>query len=237
MKTRNLFAAILAVILLTGTSGVLAQKRPQAKRAATDTTAATVEPLRVINGQLSDHTVAGEFSVNGRNASFTFTFTRAEIAGGRLQLSGAFSAENQLSQTLTARLVGVMANAANPWPSARQEKPKDKAKAQVATEKPKDKAKAQVTEQTQSLYAQADTATSCGLLFLRMELPPRLRTAMGAGSEPMQMGIVLAPIDNRKGEEINQGICQVYKMLGNKAAGGNLLASLDALNRLLVSSR
>jgi hypothetical protein len=224
MKTRNRFALLLAVILLTNASGALAQKRAKAKRVAADSTAETVEPLRVINGELSGRTVAGEFSANGRTAGFTFTFARAEIAGGRLQLGGAFSVDNQLSQALTARLVGVMAKAANPWPSAREEKPKDKSKAPV-------------TEQTQSLYVQADAATDCGALFLRMELPPRLRAAMGAGSEPMQMGIVLAPINNRKGEEVNHSICQVYKSLSNKAAGGNLSASLEALNRLLAASR
>lgn len=222
MKMRNLFTLLLAVIFLTDISAAFAQKRAPAKRAAVETTAETVEPLRVIGGEMSGRTVAGEFSANGRPAKFTFTLARAEIAGGRLQLSGAFSVDNRLSQVLTARLVGMMATAGNPWPSAREERPK---------------AKAQATEQTQSLYAQAEAATDCGALYLRMELPPRLRAAMGAGSEPMQMGIVLAPMDNRKGEEINHAICQIYKILNNKAAGGNLSASLDALNRLLGASR
>jgi hypothetical protein len=237
MKTRNLFAWSLTVILLATAPAALAQRKGKAKRATAEPTAEAVEPLRVINGQLSGHTVAGEINTGGHTGRFTFTFTRTEIVGGRLQLSGAFSVDNQLSQVLAARLVGVMVKATNPWPSAREELPKDKSKSQATDHKGKEKSKPPATEQTQSLYVQGDAATDCGLLFLRMELPPRLRSAMGAGSEPVQMGIVLAPIDNRKGEEINHGICQVYKILSNKAAGGNLVASLDALNRLLAASR
>jgi len=237
MKMRSLFAMSLTVILLTAAPATFAQKKGKAKRAEAAPTAEAVEPLRVINGQLSGRAVAGEFNASDHPGRFTFTFTRAEIAGGRLQLSGSFAVENQLSQVLTARLVGVMAKAANPWPSSREDLPKAKSNAQAATDKRKEKSKPPATEQTQSLYVQGDAATDCGLLFLRMELPLRLRSAIGAGAEPVQMGIVLAPIDNRQGEEINHSICQVYKILSNKAAGGNLLASLEALNRQLAAAR
>ena len=237
MKTRNLFAWLLTAILLTTAPAAFAQKKGKAKRATAEAATEAVEPLRVINGQLSGHTVTGEFEANHHPGRFTFTFARAEITGGRLQLSGAFSVDSQLSQVLAARLVGVMAKAANPWPSAREELPKDKAKPQANTDKRKERAKPPATEQTQSLYVQGDAATDCGMLFLRLELPPRWRAALGAGSEPVQMGIVPALVDNRQGEEINHGVCQVYKMLNNKAMGGNLSASLEALNRLLAAAR
>src|SRR5439155_17483035 len=58
------------------------------------------------------------------------------------------------------------------------------------------------TEQTQSLYAQSETSTGCGVIFLRLTLPGRLRARIGAAAEPLQLGVVLKPLDNERGEWI-----------------------------------
>src|SRR5438445_340179 len=65
------------------------------------------------------------------------------------------------------------------------------------------------TEQTQSLYAQSEASTSCGVMFLKLTLPRRLRARMGTIAEPLQLGVVLKPFDNERGEEIVKHVCQL----------------------------
>ncbi|HVF91391.1 MAG TPA: hypothetical protein VNH22_15105 [Blastocatellia bacterium] len=93
------------------------------------------------------------------------------------------------------------------------------------------------TEQTQSLYAQAGMETGCGIFYLSVEMSPRLRAALGAGPRPVQLGVLLAPIDNRLGEEINRHICAIVRLSGDKPGDARLSESVEEFNRLLASSR
>lgn len=88
------------------------------------------------------------------------------------------------------------------------------------------------TEQTQSLYAQADANTGCGVMFLGLTLPQRLRGRMGRGVESLQLDVVFKPFDNERGEEINRAICRLLQIreAGEQAAG------ISDLNRLLISA-
>jgi len=154
-----------------------------------------------------------------------------------------------------------MSKTDNPWPSASSEAPKPKAQAneqKQGREAKSAEASAQLgqlaqstqdtarktppapgerNEQTQSLYAQSEMGTGCGVFFLSMDVPPRLRTAMGAGPRPVQLGVVLAPFDNRLGEEVNRRICAIVRMSGDKSADSRLSANVEEFNRFLASSR
>jgi hypothetical protein len=88
------------------------------------------------------------------------------------------------------------------------------------------------TEQTQSLYAQAEAVTGCGIMFLSLTLPDRLRAKMGRIADPLQLGVLLKPFDNELGEEINRAICRLLQ----REQSRDQSASLSQLNRLLTSS-
>lgn len=266
---RKLFVLFITLALLSSASASAQvkakKKRGAASPSASNAAADRVEPLRSIGGELNGRTVAGEFKTGGRDVPFTFTFTRAEIIGDRVQLSGDFQIGARVSHKLQSRLIGTLATADNPWPDARseepKEEPKEKPKAQAAEQKQGREAKnpettaqlsqlAQSTqdtarktpapgernEQTQSLYAQAQEGVGCGAFYFTIELPPQLRAAMGAGPQPVQMNVVLATMDNPQTEQISRLLCRVHRFAGNKSAGDNA-GGLEKLNRLLSSSR
>jgi len=87
----------------------------------------------------------------------------------------------------------------------------------------------QVTEQTQSLYTAIDAGSGCDVLYVKMQLPPQL-AARARATEPVQIGVVLATLDNKRGEEINRHVCRVVRAL---AAGQGVEEQLTQLNRLL----
>lgn len=267
---RRLFVLVITLALLSA-AGVSAQSRGSKRRgAATSSTgvavASSVEPLRSIAGELNGSTVNGHIIGNGRPMSFTFILTRADIVGDQVVMSGNFQLNGRVSQKLQSRLIGTLATADNPWPSARdeepQEKPKAKPNAKAAEQKQGREAKnpettAQLgelsqatqdtarktppapgerTEQTQSLYAQAAEGVGCGAFYFTIELPPQLRAAMGAGSQPVQMNVVLATIDNPRGEQISHLMCRVHRFASDRSAGDRT-GGLEKLNRLLDSSR
>ena len=165
----------------------------------------TVEPLRVIGGELHANIIKGQVRRAGVVTAFSFMLRKAEIASGRLQISGDVALDGAPPGTrdqVVATVGGVMSNAANPWPSARQS------------------------------YAQSGPTTACGVLFLKLTLAQRLRARIGATSEPLQLGVVLKPFDNQRGEEIVRQIC-----LLQKPESPNQSANLNELNRLLVFSK
>ncbi|MBA3713113.1 MAG: hypothetical protein H0W76_11790 [Pyrinomonadaceae bacterium] len=93
----------------------------------------------------------------------------------------------------------------------------------------------EVTEQTQSLYTSVDTGTGCEIFFLQMQLPAHL-TAASRASRPVQLGVVIAPMDNQRGEEINQHVCRIVRSLGSTPGGGQEAETQVAqLNQLLKS--
>jgi hypothetical protein len=83
---------------------------------------------------------------------------------------------------------------------------------------------------------QTEKVAGCGVLFLSLDLTRRLRAAIGAGPRPVQLGVVLAALDNDRGEEINRGICAIVRMTTDRTSDARLAASIGELNRLLASS-
>jgi hypothetical protein len=269
MKNRKITLSVVLAILVSS-PGSVAQQGAK-KKTATGTeggASARVEPLRVIGGELQARTVTGQVKQGGVIATdFSFTITKAEIVNGKLQLSGDFAlggARRQMSDQVTATIGGVMSNAANPWPSAREERRSEAKKSKEEEKKAGEQqqgreaknpetaaqlgqlaqatqdtarktppAPGEKTEQTQSLYAESETSTGCGVMFLKLTLPRRLRARMGAIAEPLQLGVVLKPFDNERGEEIVKQVC----LLLQKSENRNQAVSLTQLNRLLVSSK
>ncbi|MEJ7713628.1 MAG: hypothetical protein WKF84_28215 [Pyrinomonadaceae bacterium] len=94
----------------------------------------------------------------------------------------------------------------------------------------------EANEQTQSLYSSADVGLGCEILYLKVMLPARLATTAKTQNQPVQVGVVLAPQDNKRGEEINNQVCRVVHALqGSQQGGGGQTAEtqLAQLNRLL----
>lgn len=250
----------LALILALG--AVFAPLLTVMAQAKKSSAARSVEPLRVINGQMQGRRVAGRFMANGRPADFAFVLSKAEVIGGNLQLIGEFrlGRNSRAAETVKASVAGAMAKTTDPWPSASDEepekKPDDEQKQGREAKNPEASGQlgqlAQSTqdtarktpnvpggrnEQTQSLYAQAEMATGCGVIFLSLDLPERLRARMGAAARPLQLGVVLAPLDNKLGEDINRRICALVQISGNKSGDARLTESVEEFNRFLASQR
>ena len=173
---------------------------------ATTAAPGKVEPLRVFGGELHANTVTGQVKRGWIATSFSYTLTKAEIVSGRLQISGDFAlldAPPKTRDQVTATVGGVMSTATNPWPNARQ-----------------------------ATSARSEISTACGVLFLKLTLPRRLRARLGATVEPLQLGVVLKPIDNRRGEEIVNQIC-----LLQASESPNQSVNLNQLNSLFVLSK
>lgn len=267
MKNRKTMLPVVLAILLSSPVS-MAQHAAKRKPAtgAEGSASSRVEPLRVIGGELYASTVTGQFKQGSTAKDFSFTFTKAEIVNGRLRLSGDLAlggAPAQMRDQVTATIGGVISNAANPWPSAREERRSEAKKSKEEEKKAAEQqqgreaknpetagqlgqlaestqdtarksppAPGEKTEQTQSLYAQSETSTGCGVMFLKLTLPRRLRARMGANTEPLQLGVVLKSFDNERGEEIVKQLCLLLQI----PASSNQ-SSLDQLNRLLISSK
>src|SRR5437667_2046602 len=126
MKTRKItLSAALAVLLSSPVSMAQHGVKKKAATAAPGGASSRVEPLRVIGGELYASTVTGQVKQGAIATDFSFTITKAEIVNGRLQLSGDFAlggSRAQMGDHVTATIGGVISNAANPWPSAREER-------------------------------------------------------------------------------------------------------------------
>ena len=263
MKNRNTILLVTLAFLLSSpasSAGQALKKRP------TTSAPSRIEPLRVVGGQLHASTITGHVKRGWSPSTFSFTLTKAEIVGDRLRLAGDFTlhgAQSKTSDHVTATIGGVMSNAANPWPNARQERRSDDAKKSNEVEEKKTgeqqqgreaknpetsaqlgqlaqstqdtarktpPAPGQKPEQTKSLYAESETSNRCSVIFLKLTLPPRLRARLGATTEPLQLGVVLKPFDNERGEEILNQVCLLLQT-------SNQPANLDRLNRLLSLSK
>lgn len=268
MKNRRIILCVVLAILLSSPVSMAQQAvKRKAATAAKDGASSRVEPLRVIGGELYASTVTGQIKQGAIATDFSFTITKAEIVNGRLRLSGDFGlggAPAQMSNQVTATIGGVMSNAANPWPSAREERRSDAKKSKEQEKKAGEQqqgreaknpetagqlgqlaqstqdtarttppAPGEKTEQTQSLYAQSETSTGCGVMFLRLTLSRQLRARMGVNAEPLQLGVVLKPFDNERGEEIVKQVCLLLQISESR----NQAVRLAQLNRLLVSSK
>jgi hypothetical protein len=94
----------------------------------------------------------------------------------------------------------------------------------------------EVNEQTQSLYTAIDTGSGCEIFFLKMQLPAPL-TAAARASLPVQLGVVLAPMDNQAGEQINQRVCRVVRSLDGKGESKAIESQVAELNQMLAAGR
>jgi len=94
----------------------------------------------------------------------------------------------------------------------------------------------EVNEQTQSLYTAIDTGSGCEIFFLKMQLPAQL-TAAARASQPVQLGVVLAPMDNGVGEQINQRVCRVVRSLDGKGESKAIESQVAELNQMLSARR
>lgn len=90
----------------------------------------------------------------------------------------------------------------------------------------------EVTEQTQSLYTGIDTGSGCELMFLKMQLPAQIASAAHA-NQAVQLGVVLAPMDNQRGEQINNHMCRIVRALNSKQDNESLRTSVAQLNQML----
>ena len=126
MKNRKITLSVALAILVSSSVSIAQQGAKKKTATATEGGASTrVEPLRVIGGELHGRTVKGQVTQGVIATDFSLTIMKAEIVNGRLQLSGDFAlggARSQMSDRVTATIGGVMSNAENPWPSAREEK-------------------------------------------------------------------------------------------------------------------
>jgi hypothetical protein len=210
MKDRQL-TLLAALAILFFSPGSLAGQA--AKQRPAPASASQAEPLRLIGGELQANTVTGHVKKGWTATPFSFSLTRAEIVKGRLQLAGDFAlggAPAQARDQVTATIGGIMANAANPWPNAREERRSDAKKSK-----------------------QEEMSTTCSVIFLNLTLPRRLQARIGSTATPLQLGVVLKPFDNQRGEEIVKQICLLLKL----SKSPNQSVHVDQLNRLFVPSR
>jgi hypothetical protein len=266
MKRQEL-ALALALAVLSHSAAARAQTgADRAKPEAAARASNRSEPLRVVNGEMVGPKVTGQIKNGRRLTDFSFRLTKAEIVNGRLLLNGDFALDAgslNFNDKVTATIAGTMTKVSNPWPQAADQPRKEDRKSQAAEQAPGREVRspeatgqlgqlAQATEstarktpalpgerneQSASLQAQAEATSGCGVMFLSLTLPPRLRARMGAGTGPIQLGVVLAPFDNRTGEAISRQICQIIRPPDGKSDGYNPSASLQQLNQLLGSSR
>jgi hypothetical protein len=268
MKNRKITLSVALAILISAPASIAQQGAKKKTATATEGGASTrVEPLRVIGGELRGKRVTGQVKPGVIGSEFSFTIMNAAMVKGRLQLSGDFTlggARKSLSDRVTATIGGVMSNAANPWPSAREER---RTETQASKEEPKPaeqrqglEAKSPETagklgqsaqstqdtarrtppaapveknEQTQSISVQSETSADCGVIFLKLTMPRRLRARMGSIGEPLQLGVVPKPFDNERGEQIVKQVCMLLQV----SESGDQALSLAHLNRLLASSK
>lgn len=94
----------------------------------------------------------------------------------------------------------------------------------------------EVTEQTQSLYTSVNTGSGCELMFLKMQLPPQVASAAHA-NQSVQLGVVLAPMDNQQGDRINNHMCRIVRALNLKQDDENLRTSVAQLNQMLAGGK
>lgn len=163
-----------------------------------------VEPLRAINGQMQGRTVAGQFVRNGKPTNFSLTITRAEVVGSQLELLGTLKTDPGSRSTQNIR-VKIAGSMAMAANPWPHASDNDETPANIS---------------------------GCGVLFLSLDVPPQSRTAMSA-TRQLQVGVVLAPLDNNLGEDINKRICVIKGMLDGKSDAKELTGAVADLNRIL----
>src|SRR4030095_12229260 len=259
-RTFLVFLFALSVLSSTTALSFQASKEQKPNQNVTSSAPARVEPVRVVNGRMKGRVISGQFTRNGRLSDFSLALSKAEMVGGKLELIGGLraGAAVRLGQNVRCMIAGTMAMAANPWPHASdedaEEAPKSSDEQKQGREAKNPENAGQLAQSTQDtarktppapgkpikkkepVYGEIENISGCGVLFLSLDLPLRLRTAMSAG-RALQIGVVLAPLDNRVGEEINKRICAIVRMLNDKSDAQSISAGLIELNRLLSGAQ
>jgi hypothetical protein len=209
--------------------------RGQVKQNSRSTTFSfTITKADVVNGRLQ---LTGDFALGGARAQAGHQVT-ATIAGIMSKAADPWPSANN-SQGKDPKKSKEEEKKAGEQQQGREAKSPETASqlGQLAqstqdTARKTPPAPGEKTEQSQSLYAQAEAVTGCGIMFLRLTLPDRLRAKMGRVAEPLQLGVLLKPFDNELGEEINRAICRLL----HRQQSRDQSASLSQLNRLLTTS-
>lgn len=201
----SLFVLLAQLFILTASTTLAFQVSTELKVKVNRAVRQPVEPLRVINGQMQGRTVAGQFVRNGKSTDFSLTITRAEVVGSELELLGTFKTDPGSRNTQNIR-----AKIAGSMAMAANPWPH-----------------ASDNDETPA------NISGCGVLFLSLDLSRPSRTAMSAARQ-LQVGVVLAPLDNNLGEDINKRICGIKGMLEAKSDATQLSAAVADLNRLLA---
>lgn len=219
---KSFFAFAIITLLLSVEAFAQQKAVPSARRKTSSSAATKIEPLRVASGLMQDNRISVRRSdwINDGTPLFDFTLAHARITDGRLVFIGSLKEPGKArAEVVTATLISTGARSANPWPNAsaptaRERKPVSKsAESQAAGEK---------NEQNQSLYSSVEVGSGCELVYLKMRAPKQ--------PNPIQVGVVLVPQDNKTGEEINQAVCRLVRAMNAKE---NTDEALSKLNRLI----
>jgi hypothetical protein len=180
-------------------------------------------------------------------AWFEFTMTGARVVNKRLVLEGMITpaGKAEVMNKITAALVGTLAipdNAGDRGPTltprSRQATPSRAAGEQAPsiTALPSLSSTQSVANATEALPAAAKrsdgSGIGCQVIFLKLLLPARVAGARSVGQR-LQLGVVLDPIDNSLGEEIDQCVCRIVRALATDNEDSRLRTSLVELNQLL----
>lgn len=207
MKTR--FLIIFFLILLS-----LSIQSPAQKKLT-----ATPAPSPVTGGVMWENQIKIERTnwIDAGKLLSVYVLASARVVQGRLEFTGSWRAPGRVkAPAVTATLVATSARSANPWPGAGSSTARERRSAAQ-----RERAAGEITEQTQSLYSSAETGSGCELLFLKITAPNQ--------QTPIQVGVVLAPQDNERGNQINQSICRVVRALEAKENTDEAMRKLNQL--------
>src|SRR5215216_5916477 len=139
MKRQEL-ALALALMLLAHSAAAHAQTRADVAKPEVASRASNgAEPLRVVNGEMGGPKITGQIKRGRRLTDFSFTFTKAELVNGRLQLNGDFTLGAgglSLNDKATATVAGTMTKVSNPWPQAADQPRKEDRKSKANEQAP-----------------------------------------------------------------------------------------------------
>jgi hypothetical protein len=219
MKKSIFVCALIAILLMT--TKPMAQKKSTPAAKGRSALSAKTEPIRALSGVMWETRITVQRSdwINEGKELFEYRLASARIVNGRLEFVGSYrETGREKADVVTATLIATSARSANPWPSASSSTARDRRRAAQNQEREQ----GEVTEQTQSLYSAAEVGSGCELIYLKMQ-PPKYQS-------PLQVGVVLAHLDNQWGNQINQAICRVARAL---KANENTDEALGKLNRLI----
>jgi hypothetical protein len=177
--------------------------------------ASSIEPLRTLNGVMRGPSIDGRFNQAGREIHFSFVLDGAAMANGGLRLNGTFRAAGRAARASATILAS----------TARVRNPRSASTDQVYRKQDEPDSRASVGQDGQAVLV-----SGCEVLFLRLIPGPKMQSLIGSG-DTIQLGVVLASLDNEAGEAINRLICRLAQ---GRLDGPVAAKHIDELNRLLA---